>query len=85
MSRKKMTTDRENPEWTKADFRRAKRASALPAVVLKAFPKRRGAQKLPTKVAISIRLSSEVVAHFKAGGPGWQSRIDATLKKAAGL
>ena len=33
------------------------------------------------KVAISIRLSEEVLARFKASGPGWQSRIDAALKE----
>jgi len=37
------------------------------------------------KVPVSIRLSSEVVAHFKAGGPGWQTRIDEALRKAAGV
>jgi uncharacterized protein (DUF4415 family) len=32
------------------------------------------------KVATSIRLSEDVLARFKASGPGWQSRIDAALK-----
>ncbi|WPL16444.1 hypothetical protein Thiowin_01398 [Thiorhodovibrio winogradskyi] len=32
------------------------------------------------KQAISIRLSPEVLEHFKAGGPGWQTRIDAALR-----
>lgn len=30
---------------------------------------------------ISIRLSPEVVAHFKAKGKGWQTRIDEALLK----
>lgn len=33
------------------------------------------------KVPISIRLSEEVLARFRASGPGWQSRIDAALKE----
>lgn len=37
------------------------------------------------KVSTTIRLSPEVIAHFKEGGPGWQSRIDAALRKVAGL
>ncbi len=53
--------------------------------MLAAFPRMRGPQKAPTKVPVSIRLSPEVVEHFKSQGPGWQSRIDAALKKAAGL
>jgi uncharacterized protein (DUF4415 family) len=32
------------------------------------------------KEAVSIRLSPEVLAHFRAGGEGWQTRIDETLK-----
>jgi uncharacterized protein (DUF4415 family) len=31
------------------------------------------------KVPVSIRLSSDVVARFKATGRGWQTRIDAAL------
>ena len=33
-----------------------------------------------TKERITIRLSPEVVARFRASGPGWQTRIDAALK-----
>jgi uncharacterized protein (DUF4415 family) len=34
-----------------------------------------------TKERITIRLSPDVLAAFKATGKGWQSRIDAALKK----
>lgn len=37
------------------------------------------------KVSTTIRLDPEVIAHFKAEGPGWQSRINEALRKAAGL
>jgi len=37
------------------------------------------------KVSTTIRLSPEVLAHFRAGGPGWQTHIDETLRKAGGL
>lgn len=45
-------------------------------------PGQRGPQKSPTKKQVSLRLSSEVLAHFKATGKGWQTRIDETLKKS---
>ena len=48
---------------------------------LKAHPRRRGPQKTPKKVPLSLRLSPEVVKHFRAKGRGWQTRIDAALKK----
>ena len=34
-----------------------------------------------TKERITIRLSPDVLAAFKATGKGWQSRIDAVLKE----
>lgn len=77
--------DNENPEWTAEDIKKAKPASALPADVLAAFPRTRGPQKARKKIPVSLRLSPDVVEHFKAGGPGWQSRIDETLRKAADL
>jgi uncharacterized protein (DUF4415 family) len=45
-------------------------------------PNIRGPQKSPTKRLISVRLSPEVVDHYKAQGPGWQTRIDEALKKS---
>ncbi|MBF0355317.1 MAG: BrnA antitoxin family protein [Alphaproteobacteria bacterium] len=32
-----------------------------------------------------MRLDAEVVAHFRAEGPGWQTRINQALRKAAGM
>ena len=37
------------------------------------------------KQAVSIRLDGDVVEHFKKAGPGWQSRINAALRKQAKL
>ena len=44
----------------------------------------RGKQVAPTKKLVSLRLSANVLEHFKASGPGWQTRIDETLKRAVG-
>ena len=49
-------------------------------VALKRERGKRGPQKAPVKQRISIRLSPEVVAQFRATGPGWQTRIDEVLK-----
>ena len=47
---------------------------------------RRGRPKSDTpKEAVSLRLDPEVVAHYRAKGPGWQSRINEDLRKAAKL
>lgn len=48
---------------------------------------RRGGRpkKTPPKQAVSIRLDADLLAYFRQEGPGWQSRINAALRKAAGL
>jgi len=33
------------------------------------------------KVSTTLRLSPEVIEHFRAGGPGWQTRIDEALMR----
>lgn len=41
---------------------------------------RRGRPRGSTKQQVAIRLDQDVIAHFKAAGSGWQSRINAALK-----
>ena len=36
------------------------------------------------KEMVSLRIDREVLDHFQAEGPGWQERINAALRKAAG-
>lgn len=38
-----------------------------------------------TKQHVSLRLDPDVIASFKADGPGWQARINEALRKAAHL
>ena len=49
-------------------------------------PVRHGQPKADvTKIATKLHLDPDVLAAFRADGPGWQSRINAALRKAAGL
>jgi len=36
------------------------------------------------KETVSLRIDREVLDYFQADGPGWQERINAALRKAAG-
>lgn len=74
----------DNPEWTKEDFAKAKTFSETFPDLAKTIP-RRGPQKAPTKQPVSLRLSRDVIEHYKAKGPGWQAQIDDDLRKAAKL
>ncbi len=38
-----------------------------------------------TKTPVTIRLDADIVEYYKAEGKGWQSRINAALRKVAGL
>ena len=42
---------------------------------------RRGRPKGSNKQQVALRLDREIIQHFKAGGAGWQSRINAALKE----
>ncbi len=79
------TPDDENPLWTKERIQKAVRLQDLPDNIQRAIAnvmanRKRGPQLEPTKVPISIRLSSDVAAGLRATGPGWQSRTDEALR-----
>ena len=77
----KRVVDEDNPEWTKADFARAVPFSGLPSVLQRVLSNRkRGPQSEPKKVAVSIRLSPDVVKAFRESGAGWQTRVDEILR-----
>ena len=38
-----------------------------------------------SKELASIRLDSDLIAHFQEDGPGWQERINDALRRASGL
>jgi len=42
----------------------------------------RGPQKAPTKQSISLRVDRDVLAAYRATGPGWQARMNEALRAA---
>ena len=66
------------PEWTDEMFDRAEIRIGDRVI-------RRGRPPGSTKTQVSLRLDNEVVAAFRAQGPGWQSRMNDELRKAAGV
>ncbi len=86
--KKKSLTDEQGAvrQLTKTDLKAFRSASeTLPGELATILPKRkpgqRGPQKESTKDQITLRLDHDVVKHFKATGPGWQSRINAALRR----
>jgi uncharacterized protein (DUF4415 family) len=81
-----VTDDADNPEWTSADFARARPAGELPADLLAAFPKTKARVGRPAgsnRQQVTLRIPRDVIEHFKSGGPGWQTRAIAVLERAA--
>ena len=71
----------DNPEWTKEDFAKAKPSAEVFPELAASIRRGRGPNKAPTKKLVSLRLSGAVIEAYKAKGPGWQSRIDADLRR----
>ena len=80
-------TSRVNPEWTMKMIAEARPAKEVLPKIFGArtaaiMLKPRGRPKSPeSKVAISLRLSPDTLARWKATGPGWQTRIAERLSK----
>ena len=76
-----LVVDDDNPEWTEEDFAKARPLSEFPELAA-AFAKLRGPQRAPVKQQVTLRLDPDVIAKFRATGPGWQARINAALRAA---
>jgi uncharacterized protein (DUF4415 family) len=60
--------DLSTPEWREKFF---------------AAPLSRGRPRLAQpKRSTTLRLDADIIEHFRAGGPGWQSRINEALREA---
>ena len=76
------------PEWTQEMFERAemrvggKLVRPATGTLTKAG---RPPQGEHAKRQVTLRLDPEIIDRFRATGPGWQSRINDALRKAAGL
>ena len=77
-----IAADPENPEWSAEDIAQAKPFAEVFPELAASYRRTRGPQKAPTKKLVSLRLSPEVLEHFRATGPGWQSRINDALLAA---
>ena len=72
------TRSRLSEEW----FAHARPASEVIPGIVERARRTRGNQKSPTKERITIRLDADIVARFRDSGPGWQTRLNNTLRQA---
>lgn len=79
--------DDDAPELTEeraAQLRPAR--EVLPEAVLNQFRRSPGRPKAETpKKQVTLRLDADLLEHWRAQGAGWQSGINAALRRASGL
>ncbi len=74
--------DGEVRELTKADIARMRPAIEVVPEVVEAYRRARGRPpKEVTKEQVTLRLSPQVLAYFRAQGSGWQTKIDEVLNR----
>lgn len=83
--RREERDEADSAQPTDEDLATAKPFAGAEPELVTSHKRVRGPQKAPTKEFVGIRLDRDVVAAFKAGGAGWQSRINEALRKAAKL
>ena len=76
-----LARDQDTQELGQDWFQGARPATEVVPKVVERWRRTRGKQKAPTKEAVSIRLDHDVLAHYRASGRGWQSRINETLRQ----
>jgi uncharacterized protein (DUF4415 family) len=80
--------DEDTPPWTDDQLDRAELAVGgkvlRPAVGTLTRPGRPPSGDAP-KRQLTLRIDPDVIDKFRADGPGWQGRMNAALRKAAGL
>lgn len=64
------------PEWTDDMFDRAE-VKIGDQVIRRGRPKGSG-----TKASVTLRIDRDIIDHFRAEGPGWQTRINEVLRRA---
>lgn len=69
----------ELPEWTDEMFEKAD--LYLGGKLIRRGRPPKDAPKKP----VSLRLDPDILEHFRASGPGWQTRVNDILRQASGL
>lgn len=83
MSKKLLDPERidpDNPEWTDEDVKTSMRLRDLPDSLRRKLRGQRGLQRAPRKVQTAVRYDADIIEAFKAGGPGWQTRMNDALR-----
>ena len=81
-----IASDPDNPEMTDEQIAEAKPFGEVFPELYESLKRSRGRPKIASpKEAVTLRLSPETIARYKAiGGDDWRARMSETLEKATG-
>lgn len=80
-SQREIALDPDAPEWTDEDWDRARPAVEAAPHIVERHRRTRGKQNAPKKEKVTVRLDAGIVEHFRAGGRGWQTRLNEALRQ----
>jgi uncharacterized protein (DUF4415 family) len=76
----------DNPELTEEDFKNARPFAEVFPDLAASIERSRGRPAVDNpKKQVTLRLDADIVERYKSTGRGWQSRINADLRKSVGL
>jgi uncharacterized protein (DUF4415 family) len=71
----------DSPPLTRDELARMRPAREVVPEIVEAYLRSRGKQKAPIKQQVTLRLDRDLINHFKSTGRGWQTRLNAALRK----
>ena len=77
-----IATDPDTSELDDEWFERSRPAAEIDPELVAYSRRTRGKQRSSVKERVTIRLDTDLTAHFRAGGRGWQTRLNETLRRA---
>jgi uncharacterized protein (DUF4415 family) len=81
-----IASDPDAPEATDEQLARARPFAEAHPDLMESIRRARGRPPVAhPRQQVSLRLDPAIIDKFKAGGKGWQTRINEALRKAAGL
>lgn len=78
---RQIAEDPDLAEWTAEEWAEARPAIEVHPELVEWSLRRRGKQKAPTKEKVTVRLDTDIVAYFREGGKGWQTRLNDALRR----
>ena len=77
-----IAADPDTREFTSEETARMRPASEVVPHIVERWSRTTGEPEAPDKELVSVQLDADLVAHFRNGGEGWQTRLNDALRRA---